>query len=142
MIYNLVTAFLVTFAAVAASEVTTAQAAEPATLTLACKGTATSGAEGAKPEPISMGIIVNFTNNTVQSQGCGFPIGIVEVNEVTIIFSDFAPSSAGTANGQGAYGAIDRVTGDVNATYFIKKLGKVVESKIYDLKCRPAQRMF
>jgi hypothetical protein len=41
-----------------------AQAAEPATLTLACAGTATTG--NAKPEPISMGIIVNFTAGTVQ----------------------------------------------------------------------------
>lgn len=43
----------------------TARAAEPATLTLACTGTATSETEDAKPEPVSMGIIVNFTAGTV-----------------------------------------------------------------------------
>ena len=37
-----------------------AQAADT-TLTLACQGTTTSGLEDAKPEPVSMGIIVNFT---------------------------------------------------------------------------------
>jgi len=47
----------------------TAQAAEPETLTLACKGTTTAGYEGAKPEPISMGIIVNFSTGTVQGFG-------------------------------------------------------------------------
>ena len=54
---------LVTLAIVAGLSMT-AQAAEPATLTLACAGTATTG--NAKPEPISMGIIVNFTAGTVQ----------------------------------------------------------------------------
>jgi len=43
----------------------TAQAADT-TLTLACQGTTTVRMEDAKPEPISMGIIVNFTNRTVQ----------------------------------------------------------------------------
>ena len=44
----------------------TAQAAEPATLTLACKGTVTDTSKpNAKPEPLSMGIIVNFTARTI-----------------------------------------------------------------------------
>jgi len=46
----------------------TAQAADT-TLTLACQGTTTSGLEDAKPEPISMGIIVNFTKKTVHGFG-------------------------------------------------------------------------
>src|SRR5262249_35061520 len=49
----------------------TAQAAEPETLTLACKGTITEIVDSAKlsddkPEPVSMGIVVNFANRTVQ----------------------------------------------------------------------------
>ena len=52
----------------------TAQAADT-TLTLACQGTATSGVEDAKPEPVSMGIIVNFTKRTVQ--GFGHP-GLID----------------------------------------------------------------
>jgi hypothetical protein len=45
----------------------TAQAAD-SILTLACQGTTTSGSEE-KPQPISMGIIVNFTKRTVQGFG-------------------------------------------------------------------------
>jgi hypothetical protein len=45
-----------------------AQAADE-TLTLACQGTTISDLENAKPEPVSMGIIVNFTNRTVQGFG-------------------------------------------------------------------------
>jgi hypothetical protein len=51
--------------AMVAGPLMTAQAADE-TLTLACQGTTTFGTEDAKPEPISMGIIVNFTNRTVR----------------------------------------------------------------------------
>jgi hypothetical protein len=46
------------------------------TLTLACQGTTTVRMEDAKPEPISMGIIVNFTNRTVQG-GFWLPLCLV-----------------------------------------------------------------
>ena len=48
----------------------TAQAADT-TLTLACQGTATDITQpvDGKPEPVSMGIIINFTNRTVQGFG-------------------------------------------------------------------------
>jgi hypothetical protein len=40
------------------------------TLTLVCQGTTTvTTMEGAKPEPVSMGLIVNFTKNTVHGFG-------------------------------------------------------------------------
>ena len=119
----------------------TAQAAEPATLTLACKGTVTTSA---KPEPISMGIIVNFTNGSVQ--GFGFPARIIDVNEVTITFHDVEPAAEGFTRSaeQRTYGTIDRVTGDVYATNTMSssKTNKVVMSTEFILKCRPAQRMF
>ena len=60
----------------------TAQAAET-TLTLACQGTVQSGDN--KPEPISMGIIVNFTNQTVHGLR-PFPVAIIDMNEVTVSF--------------------------------------------------------
>ena len=41
-----------------------AQAAEPATLTLTCKGTATIRADSPKPYPLSMDLIVDFTTRT------------------------------------------------------------------------------
>jgi hypothetical protein len=54
----------------ALAALSTVQAAEPTgTLTLACDGTATTPKENAKPQPVSMGIVVNFTARTVH----GFP---------------------------------------------------------------------
>jgi hypothetical protein len=51
-----------------------AQATEPKKLTLACQGTATIN--GAKPEPISFGITVNFTTRMVEGFGYPFPVKI------------------------------------------------------------------
>jgi hypothetical protein len=49
--------------------------------------------ENAKPEPISIGIVVNFTNRTIQGFGYpgfsglfDFPVKITGTNEVTIAF--------------------------------------------------------
>jgi hypothetical protein len=67
----------------------TVQAADT-TLTLACQGTTTTGTED-KPEPISMGIIVNFTKKTVH--GFGDPIfgeqliKITGITETAVNFS-------------------------------------------------------
>src|SRR4029079_7144083 len=86
----------------------TAQAAEPETLTLACQGMARVGksAEG-KPEPTSMGIIVNLTTGAVH--GFGLPANITNVDEVTILFGGSRPYA-------NVSGSIDRVTGDAEAT--------------------------
>ena len=69
--------------------VAVAQAADE-TLTLACQGTTISDLENAKPEPVSMGIIVNFTNRTVQGFGApsilDYPIKITAWNDVTVAF--------------------------------------------------------
>jgi hypothetical protein len=112
----------------------TAQAADE-TMTLACQGTTISGVEDAKPEPISMGIIVNFTKRTVQ--GFAYPVKITDVNEVTVAFEGFTIQWS-------AFGSIDRVTGDVEATSMLTdaKTGKTIASASYALKCRPTQRMF
>jgi hypothetical protein len=57
-----------------------AQAAEPTgTLTLACEGTATDKTDPsseAKPEPVSMGLMIDFTSNTVAGFENLFP-GVV-----------------------------------------------------------------
>jgi hypothetical protein len=115
----------------------TAQAAEPATLTLACQGTTTF--ENAKPKPISMGIIINFTARTVE--GFDFPAEITAVNQATVKFE-------GSTN-RGGYqftlvGKLDRVTGDVQAYRFRyqKEQDDLLSATEYALKCRPAQRMF
>jgi len=118
----------------------TAQAADT-TLTLACQGTTRLG--NAAPEPIAMGIIVNFTNQTVQGFGApgvlDYPVKITASNDVTIAFLGTDEKHDGSS----IRGSIDRVTGDVEAT------STVTDAKTYNtlylkyaLKCRPAQRMF
>jgi hypothetical protein len=123
----------------------TAQAADT-TLTLACQGTTTSGLEDAKPEPISMGIIINFTNRTVQGFGfpgfTDYPVKITAWNDVTVVFagsSEVLKVSRSSING-----SMDRVTGDVEATSTLTntKTDRILSSLSYALKCRPAQRMF
>jgi hypothetical protein len=124
---------------------TTAHAAEPATLTLACKGTTVTGVEGAKPDPISMGLIVDFTARTVQGFGTpgllDVPVKITGINEVTVAFSG---SDRVLGSDWSILGSIDRVTGDVEATQVSTdaKTGKIFASTGYSLKCRPTQRMF
>jgi hypothetical protein len=123
----------------------TAQAADT-TLTLACQGTATVptiGMEHPKPEPISMGVIVNFTNGTVQgfesipgfSRWFNFPVKITSMNEVAVRFHG-SDQTGSVARATSITGSINRVTGDVEADT------KGVINLRYALKCRPAQRMF
>jgi hypothetical protein len=114
-------------------------------LTLACQGTITTYAEDhPKPAPISMGIIINFTNRTVQGFGypgsspTNFPVRITAMDDVTVVFS----GSDGPPTEQRISGTIDRVTGDVGATLFTGVSGTTFSSTDYSLKCRPAQRMF
>ena len=117
-----------------------AQAADER-LTLACQGTATDITQtvDGKPEPISLGIIINFTARTVA--GLDFPLKITSSDETSVFFkgSDDTERTFRTISG-----SIDRLTGDMKAVSiktnkdtFIS-LGDVA----YALKCRPAQRMF
>jgi hypothetical protein len=124
--------------------VTTAQA-QPATLTLACKGTTTehdmSGDQD--PQPISMGIIVNLTDRTVQGFGYPFdiePLKIGYANDVEVRFGGEQETSVRSV----INGSINRVTGDVNATWVFldKKTGNLEPHMSYELQCKPAQRMF
>ena len=128
----------------------TAEAADE-TLPLACQGTVTETVmeEEKKPEPISMGILVNFTNSTVQGFGNpdpneDFPIKITGLSEVIISFQGKRPDNSKAATDRRIEGTIDRVTGDVNATDTLTNLkaSKIAYSTRYALKCRPTQRMF
>ena len=99
---------------------TTVQAADQ-TLTLACQGTVTDAVQtDAKPEPVSMGIIVNFTARTVQGFGSpgykDFPVKITGMNDVTLVFSGSDPKTPTQVTDWGSNGSIDRVTGDVEAS--------------------------
>ena len=115
-----------------------AQAAEPATLTLTCKGTATIRADSPKPYPLSMGLIVNFTTRTVDGTARQRPyvfddqLQITEWNEVTVIFRGFSQFL-----GKNISGSMDRMTGDVGMLATSK-----TEAIDYSLKCTPTQRMF
>jgi len=114
--------------------ISTADAADPTeTLTLACQGTITNiGKEGGKPEPISMGIIINFTTQTVHGFFDEFQINLVRTTETTIMFEGASKS------GVGILGNIDRVTGGVGATTTRSK----TDMTSYELQCRQAQRVF
>jgi hypothetical protein len=81
----------------------TAQAAD-ATLSLACKGTATIRAAPPleyKPQPISTGLLINFTSRTVRGTERQGPylfydqLQITEWNEVTVIFRGFSHKDVG-----------------------------------------------
>ena len=66
----------------------TARAAD-STLTLACQGTmASTSIEDAKPEPVTMGIIFNFTKGTLQGFGTliNYPVKITGWTDVTVTF--------------------------------------------------------
>jgi hypothetical protein len=118
-----------------------AQAAEPATLTLTCKGTATIRADyplQSKPQPLSMDLIVNFTTRTVVGTARQRPyvfddqLQITEWNDVTVIFRGFSQFL-----GKNISGSMDRMTGDVGMLATSK-----TEAIDYSLKCTPTQRMF
>jgi len=114
-----------------------AQAADT-TLTLACQGSESPGMKDAKvgkSEPISIGIIINFTNRTVQDLllPASESVPITDVADLTIDFG------GATARGR-VYGTIDRVTGDLSATFFWSNVTPA--TTYWALKCRPAQRMF
>jgi hypothetical protein len=115
-----------------------AQAQQPATLTLACKGTLTNyyGPIGTKDtQPISIGIIISFTTQTVQ--GFGWTSTITTNDDTTIKFSD----RMGTLS---ISGSIDRVTGELEATetQYYGPEHKILMQKAYSLLCKPGQRMF
>ena len=120
-------------------------AAEPTgTLTLACEGTTTNTVgPDAKPEPISMGVVVNFTTRTVQGFGSGlldYPVEITAINEVTIAFGGASkPSNVGQHSI--ISGAVDLVTGELGATSAVWGTTGAVSTS-YTLKCKPTQRMF
>jgi hypothetical protein len=98
----------------------TAQAQQPSTLTLACKGTTTEYLlQGATVEqPISMGIIVNLADRTVQGFGYPFdiePLKIGYANDVEVRFGGEQETSVRSV----INGSINRVTRDVEASdYF------------------------
>lgn len=125
----------------ALAALSTAQAAEPTgTLMLACEGTKlfwSQSVQGPVSVPVSMGIIINFGDRTVQGfdypGGEKLPIKITSVSDTMIVFSGFANPGYRQLDGR-----IDRVTGDIEA----RATETSILSRVYSLKCKPTQRMF
>jgi len=122
----------------------TAQA-QPATLRLACQGTTTDSSEpDAKKYPVSMGIVVNFTDHTVQGfylpELLEIPVKITAANKVVAFGGQRKSPSTLTS----IHGSVDRVTGDLEATLAVSepKTSKNYSTTIYALKCRPTQSLF
>ena len=122
---------------------TMSQAAEPASLVLACQGH--THYLGADPQslPVSLGIIVNLADRTVQGFRYpeDFPIKITDINETTIVFHGSSRHAPGATYRQ-INGGIDRMTGDAEATSDVTSWEESKASAIHSLKCRPTQRMF
>ena len=119
--------------------------AQPARLVLACKGTAVqSSMPEAKPDVVSMGIIVDFTTKTVQGFGFpgfnDYPVVITSANDVLLVFDGKAHVMTSESS---ISGSIDRITGDVSATSLLTSdAGKVISQTDYSLQCIPSQRLF
>src|SRR5262245_53903930 len=94
----------------------TAQA-QPATFRLACQWTTTDSSEpDAKKCPLSMRIVVDFTDRTVQGfylpELLEIPVKITAANKV-VAFSGQRKSPSTLTS---IHGSVDRVTGDLEAT--------------------------
>ena len=127
----------------------TAHAAE--TLTLACEGTIGPIDHRESREPVSMSIIVNFASKTVHGFDVnslwfggskGEPAKIIDATETVAYFEGKGKSFGYTTR---IMGTIDRVTGDVEVSSTTWNGDQPVgggEGTMYELKCKPAQRMF
>jgi hypothetical protein len=132
--------FVIALNAIMAALSATVQAADE-TLTLACQGTVTETMmeKEQKPEPISMGIVVNFSDRTVKGLGRD----TAEIDNVTERSVDFSVGFMTPRSDPGwTVGSIDRVTGDLEATIRMFSSARRMVVRHYLLKCRPAQRMF
>ena len=122
---------------------TMSQAAEPAKLALACQGHTDYLGEDSQSLPVSLAIIVNLADRTVEGFRYpeDFPIEITDINETTIVFHGSSHHAPGATSRQ-INGGIDRVTGDAEATSDVTSWRESKASAIHSLKCRPTQRMF
>ncbi len=119
----------------------TAQAADT-TLTLACQGTETSqwGSGPKSSERVNIGIIVDLQKRTVTGLSDSYSLTIETVTDTMISFSGQEGSWDKKGLAWSMYGTLDRITGSLVASSSRYEAPKNELS--YDLKCRPAQRMF
>ena len=124
---------------------TMSQAVEPAKLVLACQGHSHYLEADSQSLPVSLDIIVNLADRTVQGFRSpeDFSIKITDINETRIVFHGSSRHAAGaTATYRQINGGIDRITGDGDATSDVTSWRESKASAIHSLKCKPAQRMF
>jgi hypothetical protein len=134
-----------------------AQAAETATLTLACSGRIAAKYESPQPDQsattaivnftaYSTSVIVNFTAETIQGFGPSMIDARIKITGVNDVNVAFAGSGRGISGGWlwNIKGSIDRVTGDLEASTWSPdpETGKNIISAEYSLNCRPTQRLF
>src|SRR5437763_15760565 len=84
-------------------------------LTLTCHGTITKEPDGT-PEPISMGITVNFTTLTVHGFGGTSDVKITHMDEAIIAFDGIDPMPPGQVTHWDIHGSMNRSTGDMEVT--------------------------
>src|SRR5262245_34670149 len=134
---------VIALTAMVAAPSMTAQAAD-GMLRLSCEGmvTVTDSTKmeaDAKPAPIFMNVIVNFTDRTVQGlhslPSWDYQVKVTAMNKATVTFG-------GTSDSKIISGKIDRVTGDMSAASVSLEGKDLILLKNYTLKCTPAQRMF
>jgi hypothetical protein len=114
--------------ALAGLSMSTARTAERAVV-LVCEGKVTQP-PGSKPEPVSLGIVINFTAATVTwPDASGFPLAITKLNEKTVNFR-------GSNGSRTITGSIDRETGDTDAISTLMGDPKTRRVNRYSLKCR------
>jgi len=120
----------------ALAALSTAQAAEPETLTLACKGTEEILGAAVRTDTTSIRVIVDFQNRTV-TLGDDL-LNIYSLNEATISFRAIITSGAGTFV-RSMDSTIDRMSGELVASSITtdQKTRETILSVSLDLKCRP-----
>ena len=123
-----------------------AQAAEPKVVTLSCDGTATEQtsllSKFSAPDPIKMGVVVNFEERTVSFLDYVVPLGKVDAAEV-----EFGGQQIGDTAGidMAAGGDIDRVTGHMTARASTRMTDQPTETTrvvVFDVLCKVTNRLF
>jgi hypothetical protein len=96
------------------------------------------GSQASSSEKINIEVIVDFKKNTITGLAPGdslVKIDKIEINQTTISFSGSREREVFVN------GTIDRATGAANSITLDTK-GKTILLLLYDLQCKPTQRMF
>ena len=129
-----------------------APAAEPSKplVILACKGTEAMQIptdERPGDTKISLGLVLDFEKQIVigfeRIRLSDFPVKLGRQDETAIHFYGGGKTISETAR-MSLHGELDRITGDLSFVWSLSdKMGKDIESYVYDLQCRPQkERLF